>query len=99
MTVVPLTLTISLALVFTFVVFFLREHSRRRYGGAESDSLMPLARETPRVVGTPSIPAVAATVGCGCAEGRHAPCAGCLKSPPAAPDSTLRPPASSSTHV
>lgn len=49
MAVVPLTLTISLCLVFTFVVFFLREHSRRRFGSSESDALLPLSEETPRV--------------------------------------------------
>jgi hypothetical protein len=50
MSVVPLTLTISLCLVFTFVLFFLREHSRRRFSGMESEALLPLAEETPRVV-------------------------------------------------
>lgn len=50
MSVVPLTLTISLCLVFTFVLFFLREYSRHRFSGAESESLLPLADETPRVV-------------------------------------------------
>jgi hypothetical protein len=99
MTVVPLTLTISLCLVFTFVVFFLREHSRRRYSGAESDSLMPLARETPRVVGVPEVMVVHAAAGCGCADGRHAPCAGCLKTLPAAPNAPARPPSFPSTHV
>lgn len=49
MSVVPLTLTISLCLVFTFVLFFLREHSRRRFSGAESEALLPLADETPRL--------------------------------------------------
>jgi len=49
MSVVPLTLTISLCLVFTFVVFFLREQSRRRFGSAESEALLPLADETPLV--------------------------------------------------
>jgi hypothetical protein len=49
MSVVPLTLTISLCLVFTFIIFFLREHSRRRFGSAESDALLPLADETPRI--------------------------------------------------
>ncbi|MDF3058772.1 MAG: hypothetical protein K0R17_2987 [Rariglobus sp.] len=52
MSVVPLTLTISLCLVFTFVLFFLREHSRRRFSGAESEALLPLAEETSRVVMT-----------------------------------------------
>jgi hypothetical protein len=46
MNVVPLTLTISLCLVFTFVVFFIREHYYRRFGSAESDALLPLADET-----------------------------------------------------
>lgn len=45
MAVVPLTLTISLCLVFTFVVFFFREHSRARFGSAESEALLPLADE------------------------------------------------------
>jgi hypothetical protein len=45
MTVVPLTLTISLCLVFTFIVFFLREHSRGNLSSAERDSLLPLAEE------------------------------------------------------
>ena len=45
MPVVPLTLTISLCLVFTFVVFFLREHARGQVSSAERDSLLPLAEE------------------------------------------------------
>lgn len=49
MSVVPLTLTISLCLVFTFVVFFLREHARGSLSSAERDSLLPLAEENPRV--------------------------------------------------
>ena len=48
MAIVPLTLTISLCLVFTFVIFFLREHARGRLSSAERDSLLPLAEETPR---------------------------------------------------
>jgi hypothetical protein len=50
MAVIPLTLTISLALVLTFVVFFLREHERGRRAGAEHDSLLPLAEESSRTV-------------------------------------------------
>ncbi len=50
MAVIPLTLTISLALVLTFVVFFLREHERGRRGGAERDSLLPLAEESSHTV-------------------------------------------------
>jgi hypothetical protein len=51
MSVVPLTLTISLCLVFTFIIFFLREHTRRRFGSTESEALLPLADETPRIGG------------------------------------------------
>lgn len=46
MSIVPLTLTISLCLVFTFVVFFVREQSRRRFSSSESDALLPLNEET-----------------------------------------------------
>ena len=49
MSVIPLTLTISLCLVFTFVVFFLRENSRRRFSSAERDALLPLAEENAQV--------------------------------------------------
>jgi hypothetical protein len=48
MSIVPLTVIVSLTLAFTFVVFFLGEHARGRLGGAERDSLLPLAEETPR---------------------------------------------------
>lgn len=50
MAVVPLTLTISLCLVFTFVVFFLREHARGNMSGAERDSLLPLEEERPILI-------------------------------------------------
>ena len=59
MSVIPLTLTISLCLVFTFVLFFIREHGRRHLHSAESESLLPLVDETPRVVFPPA-PAVSA---------------------------------------
>lgn len=55
MAVVPLTLTISLCLAFTFVLFFWREHSRSRFSGTESEALLPLADEqarTPKEGGT-----------------------------------------------
>lgn len=90
MSVIPLTLTISLCLVFTFVIFFLREHSRHRFSSAESDALLPLAEETPRLVTmVASRGAVTAAVSathehahehganCGCSRGERAPCAGC----------------------
>lgn len=51
MAVVPLTLTISLCLAFTFVIFFLREHARGHLSSAERDSLLPLADENRRIVG------------------------------------------------
>jgi hypothetical protein len=50
MVAVPLTLTISLCLVFTFVLFFLGERSRRRQSSAERDSLLPLGEERPHRV-------------------------------------------------
>lgn len=94
MAVIPLTLTISLCLVFTFVIFFLREQMRPRFGSSESDALLPLAEEgarpvTPRPAGSSSsVPhdQVDEDVDdhdhdheCGCHSGRRAPCAGCLK--------------------
>ncbi len=88
MAVVPLTLTISLCLVFTFVVFFLRQHARGRLGSAERDSLLPLAEETPRLAHAPSPLDSAAhghahrhpdAGGCGCLDGTRAPCPGCLR--------------------
>lgn len=56
MSVIPLTLTISLGLVFTFVLFFLREHARGRTGGPERESLLPLAEETGRIVQKSELP-------------------------------------------
>ncbi len=55
MSVIPLTLTISLCLVFTFVVFFLKENSRR-FRSAERESLLPLADETPHLAARRSSP-------------------------------------------
>lgn len=53
MSVIPLTLSISLCLVFTFVVFFLRDHARHSFSSAERESLLPLVDETPRPAGRP----------------------------------------------
>jgi hypothetical protein len=47
MNVIPITLAISLCLTLTFILFFWREQTRRRYGSAESDALMPLADDAP----------------------------------------------------
>ncbi len=88
MSVIPLTLTISLCLVFTFVIFFLREHGRQRFSSAESDALMPLADETPRLVpvrsGSRARHAHDHEHGhedgaCGCRTGERPPCVGCLR--------------------
>ncbi len=78
MPVVPLTLTISLVLVFTFLVFFIREHSRGRVSSAERDSLLPLAEENPRFAHAPE-PQDSASHGCGCHDGSRPPCPGCLR--------------------
>ena len=53
MPVIPLTVAIGLCLVFSFVVFFLREHARGHLSSAERDSLLPLAEETPRLAHAP----------------------------------------------
>jgi hypothetical protein len=87
MAVVPLTLTISLSLVFTFVVFFLREHARGRLSSAERDSLLPLAEESPRLARARQPAADSGDHAedhdaCGCRTGRRAPCAGCLRRTP-----------------
>lgn len=89
MAVIPLTLIISLCLVFTFVIFFLREQSmsRRRFSSAESEALLPLADETPRVVvghahREPDLDHDhdhADGDGCGCKDGSRPPCMGCLR--------------------
>ncbi|HTQ31094.1 MAG TPA: hypothetical protein VMI53_07780 [Opitutaceae bacterium] len=50
MSVIPLTLAISLCLVFTFLVFFLKEQAHRHHRSAEHEALLPLAEEKPRLV-------------------------------------------------
>lgn len=84
MSVVPLTLAVSLSLVFTFVVFFLCAHARGRVSSPERDSLLPLAEEGLR-------PAKAARVedgrrhahadagDCGCRDGSRPLCADSLR--------------------
>jgi len=84
MNVVPLTIAISLCLVFTFVIFFLREQRSGRVSGAEHDSLLPLADET-RAASVHPAPAHDAAHAhdyagaCGCHDGSRPPCAGCLR--------------------
>ncbi|MBI4625252.1 MAG: hypothetical protein HY736_18780 [Verrucomicrobia bacterium] len=78
MAVVPLTLTISLCLVFTFVVFFLCEHARGRLSSVERDSLLPLAEEISRPAHAPE-PNDVAGHGRGSLPGGRAPGPGALK--------------------
>ena len=78
MPVVPLTLTIRLCLVFTFVIFFLREHARGRVSSVERDSLLPLAEENSRVADAVATREEAPHA-CGCDDGSRAPCDGCLR--------------------
>jgi len=88
MAVIPLTLTISLCLVATFVLFFLRESAHRVFSSSEHDSLLPLADET-ATTGSESAPAshgskTVASKSCGCSspahdETAHAPCDRCLR--------------------
>ena len=73
MPVIPLTITVSLCLVFTFVVFFIRENARR-FSNAERESLLPLGEETPRLAGL-----VDHDDNCGCRTGERSPCSGCMK--------------------
>jgi hypothetical protein len=88
--VVPLTIVVSLALALSFVVFFLRERSRR-FADPERESLLPLNAETPRIAGADHDEddhhhdhddhdhAHAKGDRCGCRSGLRAPCPGCLK--------------------
>jgi len=78
MPVVPLTLTISLCLVLTFIVFFLREHARGKVSSADRDSLLPLAEETPRLAHA-TAPHDSASHGGGRDHRDPAPCSGCLR--------------------
>ncbi len=60
MSVIPLTVFLSLGLVFVFVVLFWREQRRNRFASPERDSLLPLVEETPRLArrSSPAEPAV-----------------------------------------
>ena len=85
--VIALTITVSLCLVLTFVLFFLSAQTRR-FSNAERESLLPLADETPRLAGTfaPSAALDDEEIhhACSCRTRRPAPCQGCEKrlSPP-----------------
>ena len=92
MPVIPLTITVSLCLVFTFVIFFLRENSRR-FSNAERESLLPFNDETPRVAGAGTRATdddghdhAHGDSQCGCRSGPRDPCSGCLKRPDATAD-------------
>ena len=86
MNVVTLTIAISLCLVFTFVVFFLREQLSAHVNSAEHDSLLPLADETPHLAPTHALRSAKSVEHdhpahdtCGCRDGSRPPCTGCLK--------------------
>jgi hypothetical protein len=87
MAVIPLTLTISLCLVATFVLFFLRESAHRAFSSAEHDSLLPLADEmatTRDSRARQTATAQSSGGGCGCSSGgsqseAHTPCAACRR--------------------
>lgn len=78
MAVVPLTLIISLTLVFTFVIFFLREHARGAVSSAERDSLLPLGEESSRLARV-TVPPDLNSLRCGCVHNRRATCPVCLR--------------------
>ena len=87
MPITPLTLAISLIVVFTSVVFFLLDHARRVRDHAQK-SLLRLHDETPPVPGRATAPHLEHSDdrdheahGCGCHSGARPPCPGCLKSP------------------
>ncbi|MEO6996321.1 MAG: hypothetical protein ABI273_22140 [Lacunisphaera sp.] len=52
MSVIPLTLFFSLLLAGLFIGLFVWEHRRRRFGGLERDSLLPLADEGTQAAGS-----------------------------------------------
>ena len=79
MSVIPLTLVISLCLVFTFVVFFVLEQTRNRFHSAESQAILPLADETPRLVPVRAS-ARRERHDCGCARGDASACTQCRHS-------------------
>ena len=55
MSVIPLTLTLSLCLVFTFLIFFIREHSRSRMSSSERDAMLPFLDEKRKTREAPSL--------------------------------------------
>ena len=42
----PLTISVSLCLALTFIVFFVRAHARGQFRSSEQEALLPLADET-----------------------------------------------------
>ncbi len=88
MSVIPLTIFFSLLLAGLFIALFVHEQRRRRFASAESDSLLPLAEETPHEAGTGrddhahaagSASHSLGDAGCGCRDGARPPCTGCRK--------------------
>jgi hypothetical protein len=77
MPVIPLTVVTGLCLVFTFIVFFLCQHTRGRVSSVERDSLLPFAEEGRRAPGSeggsPSRPADACVLTQGARDTRPHP--------------------------
>ncbi len=55
MSVIPLTIFFSLLLTGFFIALFAHAQRRRRFTSSESDSLLPLAEEQPRIVAPPEV--------------------------------------------
>ena len=85
MSVIPLTIFFSLLLAGLFIVLFAHEQRRRRFTGAERDSLLPLADEVPHEVGSGHRHD---GKNCGCRDGARPPCR--LPAPPGRPGSRHR---------
>ncbi|HEX7630967.1 MAG TPA: hypothetical protein VF388_02440 [Lacunisphaera sp.] len=82
MSVIPLTIFFSLLLAGLFIVLFVHEQRRRRFASAERDSLLPLADEKASATGHDDHDHDhdhGADDACGCRDGSHPPCTGCLK--------------------
>lgn len=75
MSAIPLTVFLSLALAGLFTLLFWREQSRRGFGGAERDSLLPLADEQPRPADRPAPRPAPGTVATEDEAVRHPPSA------------------------
>ncbi len=55
MSVIPITLVISLCLVLTFVVLFLRQHARSKLSSPERDAMLPFSDDPPSQAKAPEL--------------------------------------------